>query len=107
MRRERSVSTVDTTIQNTTLAQVGTCLDKDAVYFIINPCDTNYVNRIIEGYEYLGVMTTVLPSKGLVMVRTTSDTYALTKTILSSLDIVKNFLTQEEVIPYLTESSVG
>ena len=27
------------------------------VYFHIDPKHTNFINRIIEGYEYLGVMT--------------------------------------------------
>ena len=29
------------------------------VYFHIDPKHTNFINRIIEGYEYLGVMTSV------------------------------------------------
>ena len=29
------------------------------VYFHIDPTHTNFINRIIEGYEYLGVMTSV------------------------------------------------
>jgi len=29
------------------------------VYFHIDPTHTNFINRIIEGYEYLGVMTSI------------------------------------------------
>ena len=33
--------------------------DPQYVYFQIDRRHTNYVNRILEGYEYVGVMTTV------------------------------------------------
>ena len=29
------------------------------VYIEIAPGDVNYVNRIMEGYEYLGILTTI------------------------------------------------
>ena len=32
---------------------------KAYVYFHLEPKHTNYINRIIEGYEYLGVMTSI------------------------------------------------
>ena len=57
------------------------------VYFKISPNHTNYVNRILEGYEYLGVMTTVNRAEGLCMVRSTPDTAPLVREILSSLPI--------------------
>ena len=31
------------------------------VYIEIAPGDVNYVNRIMEGYEYLGILTTIDP----------------------------------------------
>lgn len=62
------------------------------VYFIINPAHTNYVNRILEGYEYLGVMTTVNRSEGLCVVRSTEDTRDTVKEVLSSLDIGLTFV---------------
>lgn len=60
--------------------------NEDHVYFMINRSDTNYVNRILEGYEYVGVMTTV-NKEGLCVVRTTKDTRELAKEILLSLPI--------------------
>lgn len=33
------------------------------VYIEIAPSDVNYVNRILEGYEYLGVLTTINPKQ--------------------------------------------
>lgn len=44
-------------------------MEDSYVYFKISPNHTNYVNRILEGYEYLGVMTTVNRAEGLCMVR--------------------------------------
>ena len=42
-------------------------MEDSYVYFKISPNHTNYVNRILEGYEYLGVMTTVNRAEGLYM----------------------------------------
>lgn len=57
------------------------------VYFYMPPRDTNYVNRILEGYEYLGVMTTLDPKSGLTMIRSTADTAPIAKALLLSLDV--------------------
>lgn len=58
--------------------------EESYVYFKINPSDTNYFNRILEGYEYVGVMTT-LDNTGRSMVRCTPDTRELAIEILTSL----------------------
>jgi len=60
--------------------------DPEYVYFQIERTYTNYVNRILEGYEYVGVMTTV-NAEGLCMVRTTESTRELSIEILQSLPI--------------------
>ena len=54
------------------------------LYFHIDPKHTNYVNRILEGYEYVGVMTSVDKS-GRCVVRCTPDTRSLAIEILSRL----------------------
>lgn len=54
------------------------------LYFHIDPKHTNYVNRILEGYEYVGVMTS-LDTSGRCMVRCTPDTRSLASEILSRL----------------------
>ena len=54
------------------------------VYFQIDPTHTNFINRIIEGYEYLGVMTTV-DTSGLCMLRCTPSTKPLAIEVLTSL----------------------
>lgn len=60
--------------------------DPQYVYFHIDRSQTNYVNRILEGYEYVGVMTTV-NAEGLCMIRTTESTRELAKQILQSLPV--------------------
>lgn len=65
--------------------------DPEYVYFQIERKHTNYVNRILEGYEYVGVMTTV-NAEGLCMVRITESTRELAKEILQSLPISVTFL---------------
>ncbi|WP_277292882.1 DUF4911 domain-containing protein [Veillonella montpellierensis] len=67
--------------------EISSSIDDDAVYCRINIRDTNYVNRIIEGYEYLGVMTTLDASTGLTVIRTTKDTRSVVIQILKSLSL--------------------
>ena len=54
------------------------------VFFHLEPKHTNYINRIIEGYEYLGVMTSV-DTSGRCMLRCTPSTRTLALAVLSSL----------------------
>ena len=54
------------------------------VYFHIDTKHTNFINRIIEGYEYLGVMTSV-DASGRCMLRCTPSTRPLVLEVLSSL----------------------
>lgn len=65
--------------------------DPQYVYFQIDRSQTNYVNRILEGYEYVGVMTTV-NTEGLCMIRTTESTRELAKEILQSLPVFVTLL---------------
>ena len=54
------------------------------VFFHLAPKHTNYINRIIEGYEYLGVMTSV-DTSGRCMLRCTTSTKPLAIEVLTSL----------------------
>lgn len=54
------------------------------VFFHLAPKHTNYINRIIEGYEYLGVMTSV-DTSGRCMLRCTPSTKLLAIEVLTSL----------------------
>ena len=44
------------------------------VYIEIAPGDVNYVNRIMEGYEYLGILTTIDPRRATCRINATADT---------------------------------
>ena len=54
------------------------------VFFHIDSKHTNFINRIIEGYEYLGVMTSV-DTSGRCMLRCTPSTKPLAIEVLTSL----------------------
>lgn len=58
----------------------------DAVFALVHPRDINFLNRIMESYEYLGVVTNV-GKKGFVMIRTTPDTYQEVLDVLLTLPI--------------------
>ncbi|MBC8015573.1 MAG: DUF4911 domain-containing protein [Sporomusaceae bacterium] len=53
----------------------------------INMKDVNYINRIMEGYEYLGVVTTVKDTQGVLRIRVTPDTYPEVLEILDNLPL--------------------
>ena len=46
----------------------------DELYIEVPPHMVNYINRIIEGYEYLGVLTTINAKRATCVVHTTKDT---------------------------------
>lgn len=73
-------------------------LDCDWVYFQIAPQQMTLVNRIIEGCEYLGVVTALDGKKGIGFVRTTKDTAQETKEILQNLPFPVTILTFEKVL---------
>ncbi len=71
-------------------------MNDDYVYIQIDPGDINYVTRILEGYEYLGVLTTVDPIRGIAEVRSVRDTKEEAKAVLKSLPVAVRFLSSEE-----------
>lgn len=70
--------------------------DAAAVFIRVAPRDVNYVNRIMEGYEYLGVVTTVDKAGGVLAVRATPDTAAEVRAILAHLPVALEFIDQPE-----------
>lgn len=60
----------------------------------IEPKNINFFNRIMEGYEYLGVVTTLDKAAGIVMVRTTPDLYDEVIGIIRHLDFEFAFVTE-------------
>ncbi|MGN0948706.1 MAG: DUF4911 domain-containing protein [Megasphaera sp.] len=73
-------------------------LDDDWVYFKVAPSEMTFVNRIIEGCEYLGVVTALDGKKGIGFVRTTADTAKETRFVLQHLPIPVRLLGKEEAI---------
>lgn len=71
-------------------------MENNAVYIEIDPHDVNYVNRILESYEYLGVLTTLDTRRAVCCIHSTADTKNEVREILSGLDIPVRFLTEEE-----------
>ncbi len=75
-------------------------LDPEWVYFRIPPSEMTFVTRIIEGYEYLGVVTALDGKAGVGFVRTTADTAAMTRDILQSLPFSVAILPYDEAVQY-------
>lgn len=59
------------------------------VYIEIPPSEVNYVNRIIEGYEYLGVLTTLDAKRATCQINSTADTRDIVIDVLTHLPDVK------------------
>ena len=47
----------------------------EEIYVKVNPKDITVVNRIMEGYEYLGMVSTLDSKQGILVIRTTPDFY--------------------------------
>lgn len=60
--------------------------DEDWVYFQAPPSEMTFINRIIEGCDYLG------------FVRTTKDTAGETKEVLQSLPVPVRILSRQEAL---------
>ena len=59
------------------------------VYIEIPPEEVNYINRIIEGYEYLGVLTTLNTKRATCQINSTRDTRDTVIDVLTHLPDVK------------------
>ncbi len=66
----------------------------EAIYIRVDPRHIHYVNRIMEGYEYLGVVSTVDRAKGILIVRVTPDTFEDVKLILENLPVPAEVMLQ-------------
>ena len=73
-------------------------MDDTRVYIEIPPEAVNYINRIIEGYEYLGILTTLDPKRATCQINSTADTRDIVIDVLTHLtDVdVKNLGSREE-----------
>lgn len=67
-------------------------MNNTAIFIKVQPRDINYVNRIMEGYEYLGVVSTIDPRESKLIIRVTPDTYEEAIMILKNLPIAVEFI---------------
>lgn len=68
------------------------------LYLQLQPQDINYVNRIMEGYEYLGMVTTLNRQSGLLRVRCTPDTKEEARAVLEGLKISLRFISNSAAV---------
>lgn len=75
-------------------------MDDTRVYIEIPPAAVNYINRIIEGYEYLGILTTLDPKRATCQINSTADTRNIVIDVLTHLtDVdVKILGSREEAV---------
>lgn len=75
-------------------------MDDTRVYIEIPPDAVNYINRIIEGYEYLGILTTLDPKRATCQINSTADTRDIVIDVLQHLtDVdVKILGSREEAV---------
>lgn len=75
-------------------------MDDTRVYIEIPPEAVNYINRIIEGYEYLGILTTLDPKRATCQINSTGDTRDIVIDVLTHLtDVdVKILGSREEAV---------
>lgn len=57
------------------------------IYIQLEPKYVNFINRIMEGYEYLGVVSTLNRKEGILVIRATPDTAEEVHKILAHLPI--------------------
>lgn len=60
---------------------------ENPIYIQVDPRNINFVNRIMEGYEYLGVVSTLDHTEGILVIRATPDTAGEVREILAHLPI--------------------
>ena len=75
-------------------------MDDTRVYIEIPPEAVNYINRIIEGYEYLGILTTLDPKRATCQINSTADTRDIVIDVLTHLtdEDVKILGSREEAV---------
>lgn len=65
---------------------------REKILVRIDPKYIHYIGSVMEGYEHLGVVSTVRGEKDLIVIRVTPDTYD------EVLDIIKNLPVAAEIV---------
>ena len=60
-------------------------MNRTEIYAQISPVDIDFLSKIIEGYDHIGVLSTLSPEEGRVIIRVTEDTWPDMMEILGSL----------------------
>ena len=60
-------------------------MDKSEIWLRLYGPQIHYLNRILEGHEYLGVLTTIDAKEGIARIRTTPDLFDDLLTLLEHL----------------------
>ena len=74
-------------------------MEPDSVYIELDPHDVNFVNRILEGYEYLGTLTTLDPTRALCCIHSTADTKKEVADLLGTLNVPIQILAEKDLAP--------
>lgn len=64
----------------------------EKIFVRIDPGYIHYIGSIMEGYEHLGVVSTVRGEKDMIVIRVTPDTYQ------DVLEIIKNLPVKAEIV---------
>jgi len=67
----------------------------DAIFIRIEPQYIHYIKQIMEGYEYLGVVSTVNRAEGILTIRVTPDTCREVHEILKHLPIPFQYISMD------------
>jgi hypothetical protein len=73
-----------------------TVIDPYNIYIKLNPDDINLLNKIIEGYDNLAVVTALNPTEGRMVVRVTPDTRRDVLKLLKHLPFFVEILEEEK-----------
>ena len=78
-------------------------LEPEWVYFQIPPEEMTFLTRVMEGCEYLGVVTALDGKRGVGFVRSTEDTAGDVRRVLMALPFPVVLLTYDEVCRHMGE----
>lgn len=67
------------------------------IYASVSPKSIDMLTKLVEAYDHLGVVSTIDTSKGMVVVRVTSDTFDDMKQILLNMPFPIRLMQQTEI----------
>ena len=67
------------------------------IYAKVSPYDIDFLSKIIEAYDHIGVLSTLNPEEGRVIIRVTEDTWPDMMEILGHLPFPIELLDEDEM----------